>query len=158
MDYKLASTDISKLVDGIVENFRVLAYQKGLLLDYKASNKPVFVSADSEKLGEVFKNLVDNSIKYTPSGSIQVSVEAVGHAAKFSVKDSGLGIPAELLPRLFGEFVRDERVERKIKGSGFGLYVAKKIVSAHGGRIWAESEGEGKGSTFVVELPLEQGR
>jgi signal transduction histidine kinase len=154
MDYHLVSTDISKLVDGIVENFRVLAYQKGLLLDYRSSGKPVFVSADSEKLGEVFKNLVDNSIKYTPSGSIHVSVQAVGHAARFSVKDSGLGISAELLPRLFGEFVRDDRVQRTIKGTGFGLYVAKKIISAHGGRIWAESEGEGKGSTFFVELPL----
>ena len=71
----------------------------------------------------------------------------------FPVSDSGLGIGPALLPHLFDqEFVRDERVKREIKGTGLGLYIAKSIVSAHAGTIWAESEGEGKGSTFYVKL------
>jgi len=70
------------------------------------------------------------------------------------VSDSGLGIPASLLPVLFEEFIRDERVKKEIRGTGLGLYIARNIAQAHGGTLVAESPGEGKGSTFTVTIPL----
>ena len=83
---------------------------------------------------------------------MKVVVEKKDGNALVSVRDSGFGISRDLLPHLFEEFVRDEKVKQKILGTGLGLYIARKIVEAHGGKIWAESEGEGKGSRFYVEL------
>lgn len=71
------------------------------------------------------------------------------------MSDSGRGSPKELLPNLFKQFSRDSKTAKEIQGTGLGLYIAKEIINAHYGKIWAESEGEGKGSTFYVELPRE---
>ena len=116
-----------------------------------------------------------HSIKYTPTAStgspqggfVKVEVRAEGsqeqgtgnkefRVARVSVSDSGLGVPADLIPHLFEEFIRDERVKKEIRGTGLGLYIARKIAEAHGGKMRAESAGEGKGSTFSVTVPLAQ--
>ncbi|MEK7077118.1 MAG: ATP-binding protein, partial [Patescibacteria group bacterium] len=108
---------------------------------------------------QVVQNLVDNAIKYTPTGFVKVELKedpstGSGQAGwlSLSVADSGLGINPELLPHLFEEFIREERIKKQVRGTGLGLFIARKIVEAHGGTISVESKGEGKGSTFYVRL------
>ena len=152
MSYEMKRINLRELVEALVEELRPLAIEKKLKLEF-ISQKPEFlVSADGQKLKQVVQNLVDNAIKYTPSGFVAVKLEDRESKALLSVKDTGLGIASALLPQLFEEFVRDERVKKEIRGTGLGLYIARKIVEAHSGRIWAESGGEGKGSTFYLEL------
>jgi signal transduction histidine kinase len=101
-------------------------------------------------------NLVDNAIKYTQKGWINIRVSRSKTLLTFEVKDSGIGISQSEIDKLFQKFSRAEAVSRiHTGGSGLGLFIAKKIIEAHGGRIWAESEGEGKGSMFTFTLPIE---
>ncbi|MEK7212543.1 MAG: HAMP domain-containing sensor histidine kinase, partial [Patescibacteria group bacterium] len=136
----------------LVEELRPLAMERKIKLEFISQKPEFWVNADGQKLKQVVQNLVDNAIKYTPSGFVAVKLEDRESKALLSVKDTGLGIASALLPQLFEEFVRDERVKKEIRGTGLGLYIARKIVEAHSGRIWAESGGEGKGSTFYLEL------
>jgi signal transduction histidine kinase len=97
--------------------------------------------------------LIDNAIKYTDKGSINVELGRQDNKVRFGVSDTGIGIAPEVMPKLFEKFIRANGAgEVNITGTGLGLYVAKQIVEAHGGKIWAESEGVGKGSRFVVEI------
>jgi len=155
MDYHFIKTDMSLLVKEVVSSFQPIARSKKISLSFSGPEDGVFLNADGEKLKQVIQNVIDNAIKYTPKGFVKVELEEKkGKAIKFCVSDSGLGVSKELLPLLFEEFVRDERIKTKILGTGLGLYIARKIIEAHGGRIWAESEGEGKGSKFSVTLPI----
>jgi signal transduction histidine kinase len=164
MEYKFERTDLNKMVGGIMELLKPLADAKKLEFSFISPGHEIWVNADPEKLKQVVQNLTDNSIKYTPSGFVKVELKetppAPGAAtagtigvATLSVSDSGLGVAPDLIPHLFEEFVRDERVKKEIRGTGLGLYIARKIAEAHGGKIWAESEGEGKGSKFSVSVP-----
>ncbi|HUX35711.1 MAG TPA: ATP-binding protein [Candidatus Paceibacterota bacterium] len=153
MDYYFAKTDMSSLVNGVISMLQPIADSKKITLSFSKPDGGVFLSADSEKLKQVVQNLIDNAIKYTPRGFVRVELRKSGKRVELSVSDSGLGVSKELLPLIFEEFVRDERIKTKILGTGLGLYIARKIVEAHGGKIWVESEGEGKGSKFSVSLP-----
>ena len=166
MEYQFAKADLTKMVDDVMALLRPLAVTKGLEFTFASPGHEVWVNADAEKLKQVVQNLVDNAIKYTPSGFVHVELKeekavgaqaGAGHApigtATLTVADSGLGIAASLIPYLFEEFVRDERVKKEIRGTGLGLYIARKITEAHGGKMWAESAGEGKGSAFHVSVP-----
>ncbi len=163
MEYKFEKVPLAKIVTDAVEELRPLAMEKKLSLEFAPPGGTLLVNADAQKLKQVFQNLVDNSIKYTqaPSTSsghggfvkVEMKEEPSTNSIVITVSDSGLGIPPDLIPYLFEEFVRDERVKKEIRGTGFGLYIARKIVEAHGGKIQAQSEGEGKGSKFTVRLP-----
>ena len=110
------------------------------------------VLADVERAQKVVTNLVHNAIKFTPAGgAIVVGAEPAGEDVVISVKDTGVGIPAEDLPRIFERFYKADRA-RSGGGTGLGLAIARHIVEGHGGRIWAESV-EGRGSTFSFSLP-----
>ncbi len=114
---------------------------------------PVF--ADRERVHQVLFNLLDNAVRFTPAGG-RVTVRAAAHngSVDVAVADTGPGIPAEHLPRLFERFYRvDPARSREDGGTGIGLAIARSVVEAHGGRIWAESE-PGRGSTFTFELPV----
>lgn len=152
LDYKFERINFGRLADEAVEGLHPLALNKNLNLDFYAPTKDVFVMGDAQRLRHVIQNLVDNAIKYTPSGFVKAAVKEDGDKVVFSVKDSGIGIPAGVKPLIFEEFVRDERVKSEIRGSGIGLHIAKSIVEVHGGKIWAESGGENKGSTFSFSL------
>lgn len=154
MSYQFERVGFRKLTSEVVSELEPLAINKGLKLDFAPQGIEVFISADAQKLKQVIQNLIDNAIKYTPNGFVKVELRKEEDKAILVVSDSGLGIPSELLPQLFEEFVRDERVKKEIRGTGLGLYIARKIVEAHGGRIWAESEGEGKGSRFYLSLRM----
>ena len=110
---------------------------------------------DKEKINnQVVTNLIDNSFKYTPEGEVTVSLSRIGQKIRFSVSDTGVGISSETIPQLFSKFKRAANANVvNMHGTGLGLYIAKEIVTAHKGMIWAESKGEGKGACFVVELP-----
>lgn len=153
MEYEFSRTDLVGLAKDVAEGLRILAEGKKLMMTFAASARDIFVNADPRELKHVIQNLVDNAIKYTEKGFIRVEVKSGNGVAVFSVADSGIGIAGGANPLFFREFIRDERVNNKIKGSGIGLYVAKSIIDAHGGKIWMESAGEGRGSTFGFSLP-----
>ena len=119
-----------------------------------SSQPSLSVNADETKFRQVIQNLIDNAVKYTEKGWVRTSLEKFDSHLLITVADSGRGIPPETKELLFGEFVRDKGAALKAQGTGLGLYIAREIVKAHQGEIWVESEGEGKGSKFVVKLPL----
>lgn len=108
------------------------------------------------EFGRVVNNLIGNSIKYTPAnGHIEVSSTHNGSVARFAVKDDGMGIAKDDLGHIFEKFYMvDATLAREKKSLGLGLNIVKSFVEAHQGKVWAESEGLGKGSTFIVELPI----
>ena len=156
MDYKFSDIDLVGLIKAVVAELRSITERRGLDLKADLPEEKWLVKADEEKLRQVIQNLVDNAIKYTEKGWIEVSMKKEGEQVLISVSDSGRGISQELLPRLFEQWTRDSKAAKEIKGTGLGLYIAREIVSAHGGEIWAESRGEGAGSTFYVRLKLSE--
>jgi PAS domain S-box-containing protein len=121
----------------------------------EAPQQTITISGDIDRLRQVLQNLLANAIKYSPDGGdVVLRVAAQDGEAVISVTDRGLGIPAESLPRLFSRFHRAEATLNAGEGLGLGLYIARSLVEAHGGRIWAESE-PGAGSTFLIVLPRE---
>jgi len=117
----------------------------------------IMILADPDLLARAIVNLLHNAIKYTPSGGqIQLSVEREADQARLKLQDTGDGILAADLPRIFERFYRADRARAK-GGTGLGLAIAKHVVEAHGGRLWAESEGlPGRGATFYLTLPLDK--
>lgn len=114
------------------------------------------IQVDSQRLEQVFINLLGNTLQYTPqNGEVQIKLIQVEGVLRITIQDTGIGIPPENLQLIFQRFYRvDESRARVSGGSGIGLTIAQHIVEAHGGRIWAESDGLGLGSIFTVELPL----
>ena len=134
-----------------VERLTEQAQRAGLELSTDLPEGLPLVLADDKRIQQVLTNLIHNAIKFTPSGgTVTVSASTTDDEVTFSVRDTGVGIPAEVLPRIFERFFRADR-SRTGKGTGLGLAIAKHLVQAHGGRIWAESR-EGQGSTFRFTL------
>lgn len=152
MKYEMIQFDLNQLVKDEVKDFLMITEKKGLKLNFEENNELYMVYGDKEKIRQIIINLVDNSIKYTKEGSISISVKNKDNKIIFSVKDTGMGMTEEIKESLFHKFARGEGARMNTTGSGLGLYLAKQIVIAHKGRIWVESEGMGKGSTFFMEL------
>ena len=162
MQYDFAALDVRELAKGLTDEFKATIESstdksKALKISFEADEKENFsVNADRNKIRQVVSNLIDNSIKYTPAGFVKVSLSKIAENGNvlLKIEDSGIGISAETMPNLFKKFGRARSLSSAYaNGSGLGLYVAKEIIKAHKGKIWAESEGEGKGSKFFVELP-----
>ena len=150
------SIQINDLIDSVVVELINQAKQKGLKLEYKKpkGNIPQ-IFADSDKLREVILNLVDNAIKYTPKGKVEIFLEFDKENMTFITKDTGIGIDPKEAKSLFRKFVRGSGVAQiHTGGSGLGLFIAQKIIKEHNGKVWAESEGKGKGSIFKFVVPL----
>jgi signal transduction histidine kinase len=144
--------DMGKIVDEQVELFRGQSTKHEL--DIALPPKPLPVRGDPRRLAQVIANLLSNAIKYSPEGgTVKVVGERDNSFVRVSVRDEGLGIPAEFHPRVFGKFFRGDAGPSGIEGSGLGLTIARSVVEAHGGRIDFESA-SGEGSTFWVELPI----
>lgn len=155
--YKKEKMDVRGEVEAAVTEMRPFAAKKQLTLELTVDSRHRYdYMGDKEKLHHhVFRNLIDNAIRYTPKGSIHVTLTRMDHAIGLSVKDTGVGITAEDKSHLFTEGGHGkESIKVNVDSTGYGLFVAKQVVEAHGGRIWAESAGAGKGSEFIVELPL----
>lgn len=140
-----------------VETFLHRAEEKRLTLTFLRPERPISkVNVDLVRVNEVLNNIVSNALSYTePMGKIQVWIEESNDMVTTYVKDTGKGIPKEALPHLFSKFFRVQggSAEQASKGNGLGLYLSKAIVELHHGKIWAESEGAGKGSVFAFSLP-----
>ncbi len=157
MKYDFTDADLAKVIADTVGIFKSIAEKKGLTFTFVGGKLPLPIKGDVPKLQEVFNNLIDNSIKYTPHGSIHVSVDPRGSNARVTIQDTGVGMSQETIGRLFKLFSTGTD-SRKVNTSstGLGLYISKAHVEAHKGKVWAESDGEGKGSRFIVELPLKK--
>lgn len=154
--YKMQTFDFRTAVKEIVAHLKRDADQKGLTMDIHISREGEYrLSGDEVKLRQhVIRNLVDNAIKYTPAGHIEVQLSNGDGKIHFSVKDNGVGITPEDMKNLFTEGGHGkDSIKVNVHSTGYGLFIAKQVVDMHGGKIWAESEGEGKGARFVVELP-----
>ena len=151
-----STVEIEEVVTSEVKEMMVPAKQKGIKLEFKKPRKKLpRLNIDEDKIKDVVLNLIDNAIKYTVKGKITVRAKADSRNVTVSVKDTGVGIPVGEAEKLFLKFVRGTGVARlSPDGAGLGLFIAKKIVEEHGGRIWAESAGKGKGSTFNFSLPV----
>ena len=146
---------LESLLDSVVSSCEPDMEKKKIKLKVKKPQEklpPVMI--DSEKIGLVVQNLIENATKYThANGEVVLSVIRDKEKIEISVKDSGVGIPSDQQERVFSKFFRAANVMRmETEGSGLGLFIAKNIVEAHGGKIWFESE-EGKGSTFYFTIP-----
>lgn len=152
--------DIEPLVSDIYEELLESAKKKGLKFIYnKPETRLPDVNMDEEKMRQVVMNLTDNSIKYTKKGKIEIELKQVGEYIEYSVTDNGMGIKKEDLPNLFKKFSRGTGTSLvHTEGTGLGLYVAKQMVDAHEGRVWAESEGPDKGARFVFQIPVYKGK
>lgn len=138
-----------------LERFRDRADLKDISLEFRPS-RPAWVLADQRGLSKVFDNLVDNALKYSePGGSIVVALARRNGEAQLTISDDGIGFAPDAGPHLFDRFYRESAAPvQKREGSGLGLSIVAAVVSAHDGRVWADSEGAGRGSTFGVALPL----
>ncbi|MGZ3535708.1 MAG: ATP-binding protein [Thermodesulfobacteriota bacterium] len=149
-----ATLRLDLLVNDLCNLFKVLAEQKNIALE-TGTMEEVAVIGDKVRLQQLFTNLIDNAIKYTSKGSIQVTVEENKDSAVVRIKDTGIGIPKEEQERIFKRFYRlDKSRSKETGGVGLGLSIAEWIAHAHRGRIEVESEPH-RGSTFTVYLPLQ---
>jgi signal transduction histidine kinase len=143
--------DAAELASDAIEMLRPLAEHDSISVEQPPVPEPVRVSCDRDRIVQVLGNLIGNAIKFTPTGgSITVTVARDASNVRFAVADTGPGIPPEQLAHLFERFWR---APGNAPGVGLGLYIAKGIVEAHGGRIWVESQ-VGRGSTFSFTLPV----
>lgn len=160
MEYDFKKINFRELVQEVFEDFRTISikenkrtemsFEAGKIADYS-------IMADFEKIRQVVYNLVDNAMKYNkPGGFVKVFLSKDADAKKIilKVQDSGIGMSRKSLDKIFEKFIRGQNGSSiYTEGTGLGLYVAREIAKAHRGDIRAESEGEGKGSTFILELP-----
>ncbi len=149
-----APVDLEEIVQRVIRRLMPLAKKKGIRLEKKLVK--VNLMGDESRLEQVAMNLIDNALKYTDKGSIAVTLKTDGNFAVLIVRDTGIGIPKEAIPRLFERFYRvDKARSRETGGTGLGLSIVERIVSMHGGFLNVESV-VGRGTTFTARLPIAQ--
>ncbi len=156
MQLALEPVDVCASMRWALEAAEPFIKQRSHRLECRFPHHPVWVKGDAIRLVQVFQNLLTNAAKYTDDhGNISIGLEVAGQMAVIRVCDSGLGISPGILPRIFELFVQDQRsIDRSQGGLGIGLALVRHLVNLHGGAVEAHSEGVGKGSEFVVRLPL----
>jgi two-component system CheB/CheR fusion protein len=156
IELRKGPVDLAAAAAQAVEAARPLIEERGHRLEVALPPAPVRLEADAARLEQVLSNLLNNAAKYTePGGRIALTAERHGGEVVIRVKDSGIGIRPEMLPRVFDLFQQADRVEGRVsEGLGIGLTLVRRLVELHGGRVTAHSQGPGRGSEFVVRLPL----
>jgi signal transduction histidine kinase len=146
------------MLNEIINAEKLKAKQNSIYLKFETAESEVLISADKEKLKAAIFNIVDNAIKYTKSGGVSVSLQPDIHEKKnilIIIKDTGIGISKDKIETIFeGQFMRTAQAQKTAEGKGIGLYLSGQIIKMHNGKVWVESDGEGKGCVFYVELPL----
>lgn len=153
------TVDLENILKDVVEELRPNSIKKNIELKFVSPQDKgsILVKADANKIRQVFINIVDNALKYTNNGFVQISTLLQDGKVLICVKDSGVGISTENMKYLFQKFSRVKGISKMYTdGSGLGLYVAQEIVRLHHGEISVKSEGEGKGASFFVSLPIQQ--
>lgn len=154
MKYNFEEVNMGDFVKEITDGFRETALAKGLQYEVILPKEEVKAKVDKLQMTQVFRNLIDNSVRYTLKGEIKISLKLRNTNLFFSIQDTGVGLSESDKAKLFKEGGRgDESVKVNVNSTGYGLFIVKKIVEGHGGKIWAESAGRGHGSHFHVELP-----
>ncbi len=156
LELRRAPVELAAVLQQAVEACRPLCIAAGQRLSVRLPDEPVWLDADAVRLVQLFSNLLNNASKYSDRGGhIRLHAERSGDAVVVTVADDGIGIPAAMLPTIFGMFAQVERgLERSRGGLGIGLTLVKQLVELHGGSVVARSEGPGKGSEFAVRLPV----
>lgn len=151
---EITSVDLNKLIGEVVATITPQATGKHLTINYQKPVENTFVNADRNRLRQVLTNLIGNSVKYSLQGTVEVLVEIKDKFVQISVKDNGIGIPPEELPKLFSKFHRvQDKKTAEVRGTGLGLWITKQIVEIMGGKISVESI-YGTGSRFTFTVPL----
>lgn len=162
MKYELSDFNLKETAEKIVDEMRPTAMKKGLVMMFRSDvSGSGSIHADTGKTRQVIMNLLDNSMKYTPKGTITVVAHDDVKAKKMyvTIQDTGVGMSKETQSEVFDKFVRAKNANSiNVTGTGLGLFVAKKMVTEMGGKVWAESEGEGMGSKFHIEFPMVAGK
>jgi two-component system sensor histidine kinase SenX3 len=152
----LVRVDIGNVIEQCLERAHAFHHVPRESLEY-CPGPPMTILADAEEVRAAVSNLIDNAVKYSGS-DVKVTVETAridGKYASLRVTDHGPGIPKTELKRIFKRFYRvPGTLATRVKGTGLGLYIVRSVAKRHGGRAWAESEGPGRGSTFVLQLPI----
>ncbi|HEY4973441.1 MAG TPA: ATP-binding protein, partial [Steroidobacteraceae bacterium] len=148
--------ELGAVIAQAMESVEPLLRDKRHRVSIVSSNRLLHVNGDNARLVQCVSNILTNAAKYTDrEGEIRVQSSAQGNAALLEISDNGMGIPAELLPRIFDLFVQGDRaLDRSQGGLGIGLSVVRRLVEMHGGEVLAHSAGPGKGSSFTIRLPL----
>ncbi|MFA5925453.1 MAG: ATP-binding protein [Parcubacteria group bacterium] len=159
MEFDFQEAQVEDLITEAVNTLDLSAKNKGLYLTWEKPEKmlPKF-KMDITKIKEVVSNMVDNALKYTQKGGVTVRTETSenGKSARVIVSDTGIGMDKDDIEQIFEKFQRGKEISHyHTDGTGLGMFIARKVVTAHQGRIWAESEGKGRGSRFIMELPIE---
>jgi PAS domain S-box-containing protein len=156
VELRKGRVELARVVESAVETARPVIEELGHKLRIKLSQRPVILEADPTRLAQVISNLLNNAAKYMErGGTIDLTAERRGTSAVISVKDNGIGIPAEMLDRIFDMFTQvDGSLERSHGGLGIGLTLVKRLVEMHGGAVEARSDGPDRGSEFIVRLPI----
>jgi len=156
IDLRRELVELAAVISQAVETSRPTVERAGHELAVTLPPQPVYLHADPVRLAQVFSNLLNNACKFSePNGRISLTAEQQGSDVVVSVKDTGVGIPPEMLPKIFEMFAQvDRSLERSQSGLGIGLTLAQQLVEMHGGSVSAFSEGRDRGSEFVVRLPI----
>jgi|CXWL01.1.fsa_nt_gi signal transduction histidine kinase len=153
--YSKEPFDLKELTEEVLKTLKPNADAKGLALTVTYGEGPFIFEGDRFQIINAFKNLIDNSIKYTPSGTVDVILTREAGKIKLTIKDTGIGITPEDMKHLFTEGGRGKDSQKvNVESTGFGLYIVKNIVEAHTGSVSVISEGTGKGAAFTIELPV----
>jgi len=155
MKFEMENVNLVPLLHNVITDLSSLAKEKNMILKTKIPKTLPLVYGDPKRLTQVLSNLINNAIKFTNKGDITVNTKLVGSNIQVDVIDTGMGISKENIPKLFTKFFQtQEAATRTTKGTGLGLAICKEIITAHHGKIWAESEGLGRGSTFSFTMPI----
>jgi two-component system CheB/CheR fusion protein len=156
MELRKCRVELASIVENAVETARPVIEELGHELHVEIPKQAVVLDADPARLEQVICNLLNNAAKYMPhGGQIELTAERDGDHVAIRVKDSGIGIPHDMIERIFDIFTQvDGTLQRSHGGLGIGLTLVKRLVAMHGGAVEARSEGTGKGSAFVVRLPV----
>ncbi|MEE8441634.1 MAG: ATP-binding protein [Spirochaetia bacterium] len=160
MDLQCSTVNTRALLDESVQMMSDAAVSGRVSISVEIENPPETILADQRKLNQVMYNLLSNAVKFSHGGTVTVRADgsADGTLLVVSVIDSGIGIQPDDLDRIFQPFERVRtQAGRETRGTGLGLSVAREFVALHGGRLWAESEGLGRGSTLLMEIPVQPG-
>lgn len=157
-DLRWENCEVSDIADRVVSQLKPQFQAKSVELVLNCPAEIPSVCADKDRIGQVMLNLLGNALQYTPAeGCVAVRVQPNGKTVQISVEDTGIGLEADDLKRIFQRFYRVDKSRARLSGgSGIGLTIARHWVEAHGGKIWAESDGLGQGSRFHVSLPTEK--
>jgi two-component system CheB/CheR fusion protein len=155
LEFRMAEDNLSDVLQDIVSDMQVQATEKNIYLKFDPPQNLPSVYVDRERLQQAVTNLLNNALKFMEKGGVTVAAEDMGDFVRVSIKDTGIGMAKEELTKIFTRFYQiDHTITRKYRGSGLGLSIVKGIIEKHGGRVWAESEGLDKGTTFYFTLPV----